>query len=334
MIGPAVAELEGVVGTSGACALLGKPRATLYRQRRPVPPRASTPRGAPPNALSRAEREEVLALLHRPEYCDLAVGQVWARELDAGRYHASMRTMYRILEDAGEAGERRRHATHPARTRPELCARAPNDVWSWDITRLAGPRRGVWFYLYVMIDIFSRYVPGWAVQAAETGELAEPMLAAALGREGIGRGQLTVHADRGGPMTSKPVTELLADLRVARTHGRPRVSNDNPYSEAAFKTLKYCPAFPERFGSIQDARGFCAAFFDAYNHEHRHSALGWHTPASVHFGTAAGVRQERARTLDAAYAAHPERFARPPTPPRLPSVAWINPPQQEVIVTR
>jgi putative transposase len=185
----------------------------------------------------------------------------------------------------------------------------------------------------VIIDIFSRYVVGWMVSPAETGELAEAFIADALAAHSVDRDQLTLHADRGTSMTSKPVAQLLVDLGVARSHSRPHVSNDNPYSEANFKTLKYCPAFPGRFGSIEDARGFCALFFDHYNHVHRHAGIGLHTPASVHYGTAHEIRAQRAATLTAAYAANPARFRhQQPTPPTLPTVAWINEPTPEALI--
>jgi putative transposase len=331
MIDQAVVELEPVVGTSKACALVGKSRATLYRQRRPVTSRPPRPRHRPANALSPEERKRVMDVLHSDAYLDLAVPQVWARELDEGCYHCSMSTMYRLLRAQGESRERRAQASHPARTKPELVAHRPNDVWTWDITMLRGPRRGVYYPLYSIIDIFSRYVPGHLVAAVESGELAERLIQEAVVRHGIKQDTLTLHADRGGPMTSKTVVELLADLGITRSHSRPRCSNDNPYIEANYKTLKYCPEFPERFESMAHAREFCAQFFTAYNHEHRHSALGWHTPASVHFGTAPEIRAARQVTLDAAYAAHPERFGREPIAPKLPTVAWINEPQREVI---
>jgi putative transposase len=322
--------LEAVTSTKQACALLGVSRATRYRRRRPPLFGPPAPRPVPPQALTERERQHILAVLRSPEYCDLAPAQVWARLLDDGVYLCSISTMYRLLAIAGENRERRRQRTHPARKKPELIARRPNEVWSWDITKLQGPTRGVYYELFVVIDIFSRYVVGWMVAPAETGELAEAFIAETLARQGIQRDQLTLHADRGTSMTSKPVAQLLVDLGVARSHSRPQVSNDNPYSEANFKTLKYCPAFPGRFGSIQDARAFCAAFFDHYNHVHRHAAIGLHTPASVHYGTAPEIRAQRAATLDAAYAANPARFRHQrPTPPKLPTVAWINQPSPE-----
>jgi putative transposase len=276
---------------------------------------------SPPNALTRTERGQVLALLRAPEHCDLAVAQVWARELDEGRYYCSISTMYRILRAEGEVRERRSQATHPAKTKPELVARAANVVWSWDITKLRGPDRGVYYDLYVILDIFSRYVVGWTLAPSESGELAKDLITDCLTRQQIGRDTLTIHADRGTSMTSKPVSQLLADLGVVRSHSRPHVSNDNPYSEAAFKTLKYCTAFPDRFGSIADARAFCETFLGYYNHEHRHGGIGLHTPASMHYGTAAQIRAQRAATLDAAYTANPNRFTRRPQPPKLPAIA-------------
>jgi putative transposase len=291
------------------------------------------PRPAPPNALTEQERQHVLAVLRSDEYCDLAPAQVWARLLDDGIYLCSISTMYRLLAIGGENRERRRQRTHPAKKKPELIATAPNAVWSWDITKLQGPERGVYYELFVIIDIFSRYVVGWIVAPAETGELAEAFIADTLQRHDIEADQLTLHADRGTSMTSKPVAQLLVDLGVARSHSRPHVSNDNPYSEANFKTLKYCPAFPGRFGSIEDARSFCATFFDHYNHVHRHAGIGLHTPASVHYGTASEIRAQRADTLDAAYAANPARFGhRRPSPPKLPTIAWINQPSPEALI--
>jgi transposase InsO family protein len=276
--------------------------------------------------LNAAERQAVLDLLNQPRYVDLAPAQVWARELDEGNWWCSPSTMYRILRAAGQNGERRRQATHPAHVKPELVADAPNRVWSWDITKLRGPAPGVWYHLYTVIDIFSRYVVGYLIAAQEDGQLAEALIADAATRERVDRDQLTIHADRGGAMTCKTVTQLLSDLRITRSHSRPKTSNDNPFIEASFKTLKYDPTFPYRFGSIQHARAYCEEFYTYYNHEHRHSGIGWHTPASVHHGTAESVRRARQSTLDAAWAAHPERFARRPTAPRIPTRAWINKP--------
>ena len=333
MIDEHLDDLEAVTSTKQACALLGASRATCYRRRRPPVTGSPPARPTPPNALTEAERQHILSVLRSEEYCDLAPAQVWARLLDDGIYLCSISTMYRLLAIAGENRERRRQRTHPAKKKPELIARRPNQVWSWDITKLQGPTRGVYYELFVIIDIFSRYVVGWTVAEAETGELAEAFIADALATHGIDRHQLTLHADRGTSMTSKPVAQLLVDLGVARSHSRPHVSNDNPYSEANFKTLKYCPAFPGRFGAIEDARAFCAVFFDHYNHVHRHAGIGLHTAASVHYGTATEIRAQRAQTLDVAYAVNPARFRhRRPTPPRLPTVAWINDPTPEALI--
>ena len=252
--------------------------------------------------------------------------------LDEGVYLCSIRTMYRLLAAAGQIGDRRRQATHPPRVRPELVADGPGQVWTWDITKLKGPAKGVYFDLYVMLDIYSRYIVHWEIWPTENGELAKRFIENAIIRNG-GAVPNTIHADRGTSMTSKTVTQFLAELKIDQSHSRPRVSNDNPYSEANFKTLKYCPAFPERFGSIQHARDFCDVFVEYYNHEHRHSGIGLHTPASVHFGTAHQIQEQRAQVLEAAYAAHPERFRRMPVPPALPEKAWINEPRPSTIET-
>jgi putative transposase len=319
------AELVGAdVDVRRACKLTGRPRSTHYWRRRAKPAvPVQRRRPAPANALSAAEREQVLALLHDPVFVDKAPAQVWAGLLDDGIYLCSESTMYRILRAAGQSRERRRQATHPSKVKPELVAHQPGEVYSWDITKLRGPQRGLWYDLYVMIDIFSRYVVGWMLAETETAELATEFIDDVIRVHGKPK---AVHADRGTSMTSKSVAQLLADLDVARSHSRPHVSNDNPFSEAAFKTLKYCPAFPDHFEDIEAARAFCKEFFDYYNHEHYHSGLGLHTPASVHLGTAEKIRACRAEVLAAAYARNPERFNRCPEPPKLPNVAWINPP--------
>ena len=334
MIAECFDAVEATLGTRAACAAVGRARATHYRRQAPPRPPSTAPRPAPPNKLSDDETAAVLAELRSPRFVDLSPAQVFHVLLDEGRYMASVSTFYRLLRDVGEVRERRRQATHPPRTRPELVARAPLVVWSWDITKLKGPRRGDYFDLYVVLDIFSRYVVAWCVAPSESGELAKELIADAVARHRVPPGQLTVHADRGSSMTSNPVVELLVFLGVGRTHSRPHVSNDNPFSESQFKTLKYCPAFPERFGCVEDARAFCERFFTHYNHEHRHSGVGYHTPASVHYGTAPEVRAKRAETLDAAYAANPARFRnRRPEPPKLPTVAWINEPTEDVAQT-
>jgi len=268
----------------------------------------------------------VLSVLRSARFVDCSPAQVYFTLLDEGTYLASESTYYRLLREHGEVRERRAQATHPPKKKPELVATAPNVCWSWDITKLRGPKRGEYFDCYVVLDIFSRYVVAWCV-APESGELAKELIADAVARHDVPPGQLTIHADRGSSMTSNPVVELYAFLGIKRSHSRPHVSNDNPYSEAGFKTMKYCPAFPGSFGSIEDARAFCSRFFTYYDHEHRHSGIAYHTPASVHFGTATEVRAQRAETLGAAYAENPARFHhRLPEPPELPTVAWINEP--------
>jgi putative transposase len=321
------ATVEPLLGTKSACAAVGRARASHYRRLKPCRTTERKPRPAPPNKLTDEEVDAVLAVLRSERFADCSPAQVYFSLLDEGVYLASESSYYRILRSQGEVRERRRQATHPAKVKPELVADRPLVVWSWDITKLKGPKRGEYYDLYVVLDIFSRYVVAWCVAPSESGELAKELIADAVARHQVPPGQLTIHADRGSSMTSNPVTELLTFLGIGRSHSRPHVSNDNPYSEAQFKTLKYSPAFPERFGCIQDARAFCEAFFAYYNHEHRHSGIGYHTPASVHYGTAQEVRSQRSETLDAAYAANPLRFChRRPQPPKLPTVAWINEP--------
>jgi len=270
----------------------------------------------------------VLDVLHSTRFCDTAPAETYATLLDEGTYLASERTMYRLLAATGETGERRNQRVHPPYAKPELLATAPNEVWSWDITKLLGPAKWTYFYLYVLLDIFSRYVVGWLVAEREHAALAEQLIADTAAKQGIAAGQLTLHADRGASMTSKPVAFLLADLGITKTHSRPHVSNDNPFSEAQFKTLKYRPDFPAHFASLQEARAFCRTFFPWYNTEHHHAGLGLLTPDAVHHGHAATVHAARQRVLHAAYAAHPERFVRhAPDPPPLPTAAWINPPR-------
>jgi putative transposase len=332
VIDAAINELAAVVGTKAACMAVGRPRATHYRWHRksPLPPKPARVPAPQPRALTEDERAEVLAVLHEPDHVDEAPATVYAKLLDDGVYMASVPTMYRILRAEGEVHERRRQATHPARKKPELIATAPNVVWSWDVTKLLGPVKWTYYYLYVIIDIWSRYVPGWMLARSENAQLAQALLAEAIARQNVTRDQLTIHSDRGGPMIAKPVAHLLADLGVTKSHSRPHVSNDNPYSESQFRTLKYRPDFPTRFGSFEDAHAHSQQFFDWYNDDHRHSGIGFHTPADVHYGRAEFVRTRRGEVLDAAYAVHPERFvAKPPTPPELPTVAWINEPPEE-----
>ena len=323
----AVEEAAMDLRTAPACEALGLPRASLYRGRRPAA--VARPRPSPPRALDLVERHDVLDLLHT-RFIDQAPAQVHATLLDEGTYLCSPRTMYRLLDGAHEIKERRDQVRRPHYAAPELLATRPNEVWSWDITKLLGPAKWTYFYLYVILDIFSRYVVGWMLAPHESAALAERLIKETCAKQGIAPGQLTLHADRGSSMRSKPVALLLADLGVTKTHSRPHVSNDNPFSEAQFKTLKYCPQFPERFGSIEDGRGFGQTFFRWYNREHRHSGLGFLTPAVVHFGEAATVRAHRQHVLATAFAAHPERFVNGrPQPADLPQAVWINPPAKK-----
>jgi putative transposase len=325
----AVETLAPVVGTAAACEALTINRASLYRRRcRPttVPRRRPTPA----RALSPVERQTVRDVLHSERFVDKAPAQVVATLLDEDVYHCSTRTMYRLLDAHHEVRERRNQLRHPSYKKPELLATAPNQVWSWDITKLLGPAKWTYFYLYVILDIFSRYVVGWMLADGESARLAQRLIDDSYAKQRIVPGQLTIHADRGSSMKSHGVAVLLASLGVTKTHSRPHVSNDNPYSEAQFKTLKYCPAFPDRFGSYQDGLGFCHSFFRYYNHEHRHSGIGLMTPYAVHHGLAPQITEARQNTLLAAYERHPERFVRKvPQPPILPDAAWINAPQQK-----
>jgi len=321
----AVTEVGARLGVARACAAVGLPRASYYRRLHPGPARVVRARCS--RGLSEEEREAVMAVLHEPRFADRAPGQVYATLLDEGQYLCSERTMYRVLAEHAEVRERRDQLRHPVYHRPELLATAPNQVWSWDITKLLGPAKWTYFYLYVILDIFSRYVPGWLLAREESAALAKLLIEESCERQGIMQDQLTMHSDRGPSMTSKSVALLLADLGVTKSLSRPHVSNDNPYSEAQFKTLKYRPEFPERFGAVQDGREFCRGFFTWYNTEHRHSGIGMMTPEVVHYGRAGEVRATRQRTLDVAYALHPERFVRRrPSAPEVPAMVWINPP--------
>jgi putative transposase len=312
------------LGVGDLCDALAVPRATYYRRLEEKP---TARRPTPARALSSVELQQVLDVLHEPRFVDLAPAQVHAQLLDEGRYVCSERTMYRILAASGEVKERRNQLRHPAYAKPELLATAPNHVWSWDITKLLGPEKWTYFYLYVLIDIFSRYVVGWLLADAEEAALARKLIGESFERQGVKAGELTVHADRGPSMKSKSLALLYADLGVTKTHSRPSVSDDNPFSEAHFKTLKYRPDFPARFGCIEDARAHCRRFFDWYNREHRHSGLAMHTPYDVHHGLAEARRATRAGALLAAWSNHPERFPHgPPTPAPLPTAAWINKP--------
>jgi putative transposase len=319
-------ELAKSIGVSAACQALGVPRSSLYRARQPE--KEPKPRPTPERSLSEEEKVQVRQVLNSERFQDCAPRQVYATLLDEGIYLCHWRTMYRILAEHDEVRERRNQLQHPTYSKPELLARGPNQLWSWDITKLKGPRKWTHYYLYVILDVFSRYVPGWLLVECESARLAEQLIAESCAKQGIEPGQLTIHADRGSSMRSKTVALLLADLGVTKTHSRPYVSNDNPYSESQFKTLKYRPGFPERFGSLVHARDWARPFFRWYNHEHRHSSLGLMTPATVHYGQAEALRVKRQQVLLEAYTAHPERFVRgQPTPPALPTEVWINKPQ-------
>jgi len=327
-----VAEHGPALGVAPLCRALDLPRATVYRawhrERYPV---ESRPRPKPARALRDEERQGVLDVLHEPRFVDQPPAQVYATLLDEDRYLCSERTMYRILDAEGETRERRNQLEHPPYAKPELLATGPNEVWSWDITKLKGPVKWTYFYLYVILDIFSRYTVGWMVAARESAALAKRLITETCGKQEIVQEQLTLHADRGSSMRSKCVAMLLSDLGVTKTHSRPHVSNDNPFSESQFKTLKYRPEFPARFGCIEDARAFCVDFFAWYNTEHHHSALGWLTPEDVHYGRGPHVIKAQQQVLDTAYIQHPERFVRKrPEVPPLPEAVWINPPAREV----
>ena len=322
------------VSTRQAATLTGLVCSTATRRRNAAtaltPAVCTEPAVEPANKLTDAERRRVVEVLTSDRFVDLAPLQIYAQLLDEGVYLCSVSTMYRVLGQHTLVAERRRLARHPSQVCPELVATAPQQVYSWDITKLAGPVKGTYFDAYVMIDIYSRYLVGVHVHAHESGVLARELMEQIFRVHGVPQ---VVHADRGTSMTSKTVATLLADLEVTRSHSRPRVSNDNPYSESAFKTLKYHPETPERFGSVEDARIFFASLFDWYNDRHRHSSLALLTPSDVHHGRADVVIEKRQRALDAAYASNPERFvARPPTHPRPPTEAWINHPPNALVL--
>jgi putative transposase len=324
----AALELAPEIGASSACKAMNVPRASLYRSRRPRAERLGAPRPRPARSLSTAERERVLETLNSERFADKSPAEVQTTLLDEGTYLCSLRTMYRVLEGAGQVRERRNQLRHPAYSKPELLATRPNQVWSWDITKLRGPGKWTYFALYVVLDIFSRYVVGWMVAEGESAALAEQLIADTCAKENVIPGTLKIHADRGSAMTSKSVALLCVDLGVDKTHSRPHVSDDNPYSESQFKTLKYQPSFPDRFGSIQDARRFCQDFFPWYNLEHRHSGIAMLTPYDMHYGRAQAVLEQRSVVLARAYQEHPERFVGGvPSPAAAPTEAWINRPE-------
>jgi putative transposase len=332
-----VSELSKQVGVAAACQAVAIARSSFYRSRRsssPKDPLAVVPSTAPPlparfpRSLSDEEKSVVRETLNSPRFVDQTPREVYATLLDEGRYLCSWRTMYRVLEQNQEVKERRAQTRHPKRAKPELVATAPNQLWSWDITKLLGPTKGTFYYLYVIIDVFSRYNTGWLLANRESDVLAKQLVHETCIKQEILPNQLTLHADRGSSMKSKLLAMLLDDLGVIKTHSRPRVSNDNPYSESQFKTMKYHPDYPDFFGSLEDARSWVRKFFSWYNNEHYHNALGLLTPASVHYGQAAALLENRQGVLNYAYAAHPERFVKkPPTVLSLPDAVWINRPQ-------
>jgi putative transposase len=329
----ALTDLAPLSSKTTACRILGISRATLHRRENPATAEREMPAGqrAPhPAALSEEEREQVLDVLDSDRFADKSPAQAWAVLLDEGSYYCSIRTMYRVLESRNEVRERRAQAAHPPRVRPELVADGPDQVWTWDITKLKSQWRGLYFDLYVMMDIFSRKVVRQEVHVTENGDLAKAFIENAIAANGGARPDY-IHADNGTSMTSKPVSQLLSDLNITDSHSRPHVSNDNPYSEAAFKTLKYCPVFPGNFESAGEARSFCSLFFGYYNNEHRHSGIGLNTPQSVHDGTWRQIRERRQQVLDAAFAARPGRFrGRRPLAPDLPARVWINQPRPTI----
>lgn len=326
----AAETVEPRVGATAACTALDIPRATYYRWKNPSHRQTNPAKRMTPLALTSDERQEVLTALHAEEYVDRAPAAVYSALLDRGTYLCSVRTMYRILESEGENRERRRQRKHPQYAKPELLATQPNQLWSWDITKLKGPVKWTYFYLYTILDVFSRYVVGWMVSSKETGKLAKQLIAETCRKYNITPDQLVIHADRGSSMTSKTVALLMADLGVTKSHSRPYTSNDNPYSEAQFKTLKYRPDFPERFGSVQHSRAHCGDFFHWYNTIHYHSGIAMLTPEMVHFGMAQDILKNRNDVLLKAAADHPLRFKnKPPVPHQLPSEVWINPPESQ-----
>lgn len=337
MIQREVDELGAHVGRRRACETLGVSRPSWYRWRRPASeaptktPRLCKPQ---PRALCEIERQRIMHTLAEPRFCDLAPSAVYAALLDEGKYLGSISTFYRVLRANEQIHERRRVATHPPMVKPELVATRPNEVWSWDVTRLAGPAKWTWFYLYVILDIYSRYVVGWKLARRETAAIAEELIRQTLDQEGIVAGQLSIHADRGSPQTSKTVAELYADLGITKSFSRPHTSNDNPFSEAQFKTMKYRPEFPTRFISYADGEAFCKDFFIWYNEHHYHSGIALLTPASVHHGRAPAILAARQTILDAAYEIHPERFVRKsPEPLRIQPATYINPPEYDSLIS-
>jgi putative transposase len=321
-----VHDLGSQHGVAPTCTALDVSRATYYRSRSPRAERA--PRPTPPRALTVAERQDVLEVLHEPRFVDQSPAEVHATLLDESVYLCSVRSMYRILAENSEVKERRNVARHPKYAAPELLATQPNELWSWDITKLLGPAKWTYYYLYVLLDVFSRYVVGWMVAERESASLARKLLLETLDRQGIEPGMLTAHMDNGAPMRAKLFVQFLADMGIVESHSRPYVSNDNPFSEAQFKTLKYRPEFPDRCSSLSHALSACSDLIPWYNNEHHHASLGYLTPHDVHYGLADAKVAERQMTLQRAHAAHPERFLRgAPKAAMPPKEVWINKPR-------
>ena len=328
----AAEQLAQDVGTSKACDALDVSRASLYRQRdrQTTPARDAAPKRRSSRALPESEREQVRQALYSERFMDKSPYQVYARLLDDGEYLCSVRTMYRILADDNASKERRNQLKRPKYVKPELLATGPNQVWSWDITKLKGPEKWTYYYLYVILDIYSRYVVGWMMAHCEQAELASKLIRETVEKQNVHEDELIIHSDRGPSMTSHSVSQLLISLGVTKSHSRPHVSNDNPFSESQFKTMKYQPDFPNRFGCYEDGLSFCRQFFTWYNDQHYHSGIGLVTPSSLHYGQATQVVVSRQATLETAYAHHPERFVNGrPKPPQLPSAVWINPPTKK-----
>lgn len=318
------------LGIATLSAALGVPRATAYRWQQPVASRvpfegAAVVRTPSPRALSPEAQAQVLAYMRDPQFVDRAPAHVHATLLDEGTYVCSVRTIYRLLATFHEVRARRAQRTHPPRAVPRLVATRPNQVWTWDVTDLKGPVKGERYKLYVVLDLFSRFVVAWMLARRESATLAQRLLRTACAREGIVPGQLTTHSDRGSIQVSKTLHDLYEDLGIVRSLSRPRVSDDNPYSESLFKTTKYAPTYPDRFDGFVPAKEWCGPFFQDYNHEHKHEGIAWLTPATVHEGRAQTVLAQRQAVMDAAYQQHPERFVKgPPRVPQLPTEVWIN----------
>lgn len=324
-------SLHPLVGIVAACVALGVSRASYYRAQKPAAPK---PRPRPARALSDEERAQVLATLDSERFMDLAPAQVYAQLLEDGEYLCSTRTMYRVLAQAGQVRERRAQRQHPVYVKPQLVATAPNQVWTWDTTKLPGSTKGTYYTLYVILDLFSRYIVGWQVTERESATVAQELIAACCKQQRVVREQLTVHSDRGSPMVAKSTAQLYLDLGIAKSYSRPHTSNDNPYSESNFRTLKYRPDMPDRLGSLQHARQVARELVDWYNDDHYHSSLALLHPVDVHYGRATAIIAARQRVLDEAHHRHPERFVRgQPTQKSPPAAAWINPPPMDPILS-